>query len=253
MSKGISTRAGNKEDDAMVARVVEKVLSSDILLDKFIEKLKDRVIDIFKDQLEEERQRVVALEARVSAFEEQVSKNVFLLEEHEQERQKVVALEVRVSTLEQQVSKNVFLLEEHEQYSRRNNLRLFGVVEKPKEDLPEVLVNICKQKLNIDLKLEDVDCCHRLGATAVADKMPRPVIVKFCRRSVRNSIYRAKTKLKGTKLVIREDLTRERAGVVKHLVEKLGPKNVFTENCNIFYKKGDEIKKISSMRDKSYL
>ncbi|KAK9729452.1 hypothetical protein QE152_g15939 [Popillia japonica] len=49
-----------------------------------------------------------------------------------------------------------------------------------------------------------IDCCHRLPG-----KQPnhRPILVKFVTRDIKKRVYANKKKLKGSKIVIREDLT----------------------------------------------
>lgn len=52
-----------------------------------------------------------------------------------------------------------------EQYQRRNNLRVFGVVEKKCENTDTLLIDIFKSKLNVNVSLSDIDQSDRVGAT----------------------------------------------------------------------------------------
>lgn len=51
-------------------------------------------------------------------------------------------------------------LDHLEQHTRRNNLRIFGIPEKPHECTDDIIINIIKSKLNIDLNLADIERSH---------------------------------------------------------------------------------------------
>ncbi|KAI4461437.1 l1 transposable element-related [Holotrichia oblita] len=110
-----------------------------------------------------------------------------------------------LSSRDQKIKELEDRIELQEQYSRSNNLRIFGVPESQAEKVEDVIVKICSDKLNLNISTADIDCCHRLKGK---EGTHRPIIVRFCQRSIRNDVYRAKNKLKGTKTVIREDLTK---------------------------------------------
>lgn len=94
----------------------------------------------------------------------------------------------------------------NEQYTRGYNLRFTGVKEEVGEEMKEVIMRICKETMEIEnIQLEDISVAHRLKA----DYNPRPIIVRFGRKEARYSVWKAKKKLKGTKIGINEDLTRE--------------------------------------------
>lgn len=137
-------------------------------------------------------------------------------------------------------------IEVQEQYSRSNNVRIFGVPETEAEKVEEVVAKLCSEKLKVKVSAEDIDHSHRLKGKEGAH---RPIIIRFCRRSVRDEIYRAKSKLRGTSIVIREDLTKERMCIIKNLVSKTSYKDVFTSNGNVFVKIAGNIEKIRTLSD----
>lgn len=94
-----------------------------------------------------------------------------------------------------------------EQYSRRNNLRFLGVAEDQNEDVENVIKDILSKKLYITTNEDLIERCHRVGSKLSYDGKPRPVIVKFVSYKYKSMIYKLKSKLKGTKLLIKEDLT----------------------------------------------
>ncbi|KAI4467131.1 l1 transposable element-related [Holotrichia oblita] len=137
-------------------------------------------------------------------------------------------------------------LEYQEQYSRSNNLRVFGLPETPTENVENTIVELCEKKLGIKITANDIDSCHRLSGK---EGSQRPIIVKFCRRSVRDIIFKFKRKLKGSKIIIREDLTKRRFAVLQDLVKKFDRKSVFTSSGNIFVVISGVVKKIKYLSD----
>ena len=109
--------------------------------------------------------------------------------------------------LEKELNENKTNINDLEQYGRRWNLRIFGIEEKGKdENCKQHIIDLCKNKLNIDITDNDIDAAHRVGASH--NNRPRGIIVRFYRRTIRNDIIRARRALKGSAVSIREDLTR---------------------------------------------
>ncbi|KAK5650538.1 hypothetical protein RI129_001567 [Pyrocoelia pectoralis] len=158
-------------------------------------------------------------------------------------------IDTRIKNYETEVTVLKLKLEETEDrleaQERRNIIRIFGVPENASEDTDKLVVDLCRNKLNVDLSLNDIDCSHRLKSKVGEH---RPIIVKLCRRNVKNLIFRAKTRLKGTKTIIREDLTPKRLQLVKEAMAKVGNRNVFTSNGNIFIKVNN-IQKVNCLND----
>ncbi|KAI4461595.1 l1 transposable element-related [Holotrichia oblita] len=121
-----------------------------------------------------------------------------------------------------------------EQYSRRNNLRFFRVEEKDKEDVEAVVEGLISNKLGININQNYIELCHRIGPKI--NNKCRPIIVKFFSRKYKAEVFRHKTKLKGTKILIKEDFTKIRAAAVKSLISKHGHNMVWTSNGDIFFK-----------------
>ena len=96
-----------------------------------------------------------------------------------------------------------------EVYSRRENLRFFGIDENSeREDSREVLQSFLERELKV--KAEDIEFqrVHRVGKTN-EDGHPRPIIARFLRYSDRESIFSKAKALKGTGFGISADLPRE--------------------------------------------
>lgn len=116
----------------------------------------------------------------------------------------------RVSQLETEKVKLSNEIDAVEQYSRRNCLIVHGVPDTA--DPVTAVLDIINNKLGVPNGCESIDRCHRLGTSAnSSNSRPRPIIVKFTSYQVRQKVFSGKRRLKGTKLLITENLTRRRS------------------------------------------
>ena len=116
---------------------------------------------------------------------------------------------------------------ELEDYSRRNNLILDGIPERSgetNENLQVAVVNIFKEKMNVNA---NVEIAHRLGRSGNPNhnpSRPRQVIVKMRNFSDRQACIRSASKLKGTNIYINEDLSRASLEIRKTRLPELQEK-----------------------------
>ncbi|XP_071050802.1 uncharacterized protein [Onthophagus taurus] len=137
-------------------------------------------------------------------------------------------------------------IDELEQYTRKDNLRVYGIKELKGENTNELIMNVCREKMGINIQSSDISTSHRLRAPENGIK---PIIVRFTRRDVKKQIFNFKKKLKGTQIVIKEDLTARKAQLLKTAAGKLGPRAVWTSNCNIDTKWGRRYLEIRRLED----
>nr|CAH7719783.1 unnamed protein product [Callosobruchus chinensis]CAH7738923.1 unnamed protein product [Callosobruchus chinensis] len=130
-----------------------------------------------------------------------------------------------------------------QQQAKNNNIRLMGVKESPNENTLVAVKKIISSKLKINPEELDnnVVTAYRVGQKAEA--RPRHIIVAFRDNQIKHSIYAKKKMLKGSQIVMKEDLTVERMKIVKEASEKYGFKNVWTFNGNIFVKTDNKVEK----------
>ncbi|KAI4457876.1 l1 transposable element-related [Holotrichia oblita] len=133
-----------------------------------------------------------------------------------------------------------------EQYSRQNSVRIFGVKEVPTENIEEVVKEIIMRKLNINLADSYIEKCHRVGLKKT--NSDRPVIVKFSSYKHKSEVFRHKSKLKGTNIIMREDLTYYRLMEFRRLTEKYGRRNVWTMDGVIYYNTEGTVKKLFGVK-----
>ena len=118
-----------------------------------------------------------------------------------------------------------------EQYSRRNCLQIFGVPENGGECTDDIVCDISNKRLGVTLSKADIDRSHRTGnplnesAHQVSDssaskqqfakKRPRAITVKFVSYRLRQSVISQRRKLKGSGIVIQEQLTKSNQKLLK--------------------------------------
>ncbi|CAH1961696.1 unnamed protein product [Acanthoscelides obtectus] len=73
---------------------------------------------------------------------------------------------------------------------------------------------------------------------------PRHLVVTFKSNVIYSNIYNKKKSLKGTGVIIKEDLILLRLNLVKEAAEKYGFRNVWTRNGNIFAKTETGVEKV---------
>ena len=117
------------------------------------------------------------------------------------------AMQDKITSLEDKCNSALSELNQLEQYSRRNCLRIFGVEEHPNENTDASVCDLASKFLGFELNPSDIDRSHRIGKKGDQGK-PRAIIVKFQNYKARELYIKNRRKLKGTKFVIQEDLTR---------------------------------------------
>lgn len=84
-----------------------------------------------------------------------------------------------------------------ESYTRRWNLKLYGLEEKEKQDVRKEVIQVCQAFLpEAKDKLPDVvDTVHRLGPRKLTNNQPRAIIMQFTSRIYRDAIWHAAKKI----------------------------------------------------------
>lgn len=112
--------------------------------------------------------------------------------------------------------------------ARRANLIIDGVPEAEKENnlvTEEKVLEIIKEKLNLDTKTIGVEQAMRIGEVNISrdgtQGRPRPVMVRFHHTKDRDTVFRNAKKLKGTRIFINEDYPEAVRQRRKELVPKM--------------------------------
>ncbi|CAG9812893.1 unnamed protein product [Phaedon cochleariae] len=123
-------------------------------------------------------------------------------------------------------------LEYSDQLSRQTSLRIFNLREMSKENTRTELIDLFNSKMGMKLKSEDIEICYRVGKQN--NKHSRCTYLKLSNIAVKQNIYAKKKMLKGTGIVVKEDLTKKKVDLVNQIAEKIGFKNVWPENGKIY-------------------
>lgn len=105
----------------------------------------------------------------------------------------IAVLEGRVKTLEDTIEKVAAKANDNEQFSRRQNVRVTGFVEEEEENCTQKFVNLCREKIGLDVSDEIVD---------------RAIIVRLKSHKDKLTILRNRKNLRGSGFYINEDLTK---------------------------------------------
>ena len=90
-------------------------------------------------------------------------------------------------------------IEELEQYGRRNSLRFHNVKLGDSVDTDDVIVDLCKSKLSVEITKDDICRSHPVGRKN--RNKTRQIICRFRNWKIKNSIYSQKNPLKMTPTV----------------------------------------------------
>ncbi|XP_071943389.1 uncharacterized protein [Antedon mediterranea] len=132
--------------------------------------------------------------------------------------------------LQEQISNIETRLDYLEQYSRRNNLRFYGLQDSTKST-DDLVAEVIRDKMGITFKSDDIEVSHRIGP--ITDK-PRPIIVRFNSIRTRNNVFAAKSKLKGMPVYISEDLTKANFNLFWKVRHHDGVQRAWTNRCKIW-------------------
>ena len=211
------------EISVCLTKVVSKTEIETIFSKLFEKKLREMITDIKDKIIESVTHKIEVLEGELHGT------NI----ENEKLRSKIQKLEKDIEMTDETVNKLQRSLEdtdrafygrsnELEQYSRRNNIRIWGIPEKvdgekyeSMETTVSLVVKTLNEKMGLNLENRDIDIAHRIGK-----KMPnqpdRCIIAKFTSRlNKMKSLKDRKKKLQGTNIKIQEDLTKLNLAVLK--------------------------------------
>lgn len=206
-------------------------------------------IDDFRQDFKSNIER---LQNEIISIKETVIQN--LLEENKRLRKKIEKLESK----NDDVQEDLVEVERHshnlDQYTRRNNIEISGIPNSVKDkDLEGKCIDIFSS-VDIDVKPEEIEACHRLPSrNANKDKnvivrfVNRKVIEKACSKESRNKLS-ACSKLElgfqeDTKLFFNENLSpyyRRLAWMCRELKRKKEISGTWFRDGKLFYKMDDD-------------
>ena len=134
-----------------------------------------------------------------------------------QQEERVEKLEHEIDTLKLKVTHSSAKIDENESYERRDTLILSGdkiPAVAANENCAEIVRGMLRDTLSYNVSMQDISVAHRLGSKPKhqrADK--RNLIVKFCKRNIKNDILAAGRRVKPAGLYLGESLTPQRQSI----------------------------------------
>lgn len=187
--------------------------------------------------------------------------------ENDEMKQTLNAVEIRLTKVEDEHENSCrpntqmeIRCDEIEQYSRKNNIVISGIPEIPKEH-PLDTVSRIADKLQFDLRPQDIDASHRLPRRANNQELERPFLIKFVNRHLKDSFiaYCRKKKPKadlfgGSKsknVYVNDHLTAKTAELRKYAAAKLVASGfkVGTVDCKVVAWKDGKYRKFVSKEE----
>ena len=157
--------------------------------------------------ISELRDRLVQVEGNVYDLQEENLKLKKHIDKIEKDNTSLQAAVHRERARVDLVSKNINNIE---QYTRANNIRIFGLddrdIQESNTQTEAKVKKLLGLKLGITLENRDIEACHRLGRFSPSAN--RPVICRFTNRKLKVAALTNRRKLKGTQIVLTEDLTQ---------------------------------------------
>lgn len=156
-----------------------------------------------------------------------------------------------VTGLKSQLQLVLDSLDSFEMRSRTNILLLHGMAEKTEEDIHADFLKLCMGSLSLsNIAPHSIIDAFRLGKHVSNDK-PRPILLRFMDQQVRNIIWAAKKRLKGSGLTLSEFLTNARHAVFLEARKTLGIKSCWTSGSGmvVVVRPNGEKRKVVNMAD----
>lgn len=157
---------------------------------------------------------------------------------------KIVELEDK---LMESNKENVLLkldLDDLRQGALKKNLRVYGLPEDNVSSCKEAVKSLISDKLGVKISMDNIAEARRIGD--ITEGKIRPVFVKFSTELVRNSVFKVKKSLKGTGIVVREDLTKLRLETLNKAKDVFGKNNVWSDFGSIKVFANGSVRKIRS-------
>ena len=136
-------------------------------------------------------------------------------------------------------------LEDQQQYSRRTNILIHGVVEEKGENVEEKVLELLSLKMDLPISRYEIGRTHRLGRKRLDDNHKRPIIVRFVSNRQKEMVFQAKTKLRGSKIGITENLTKQRYQLYKECKDFFGNDQVYSYDGRIYCYTGDKDSRVT--------
>lgn len=162
---------------------------------------------------------------------------------------KIVEQEEQIVILKSEMNSLQARMNYYEKNLRRNNLRIYGLAIDKSENLESTIIKTINSRMKLNLVTEDIEECYRSGYNTGGRKEAGDIILKLREYKVKKVITENRKLLKGTQIVIAEDLPKHQYTILKAAVKELGKNKVWVMNGEIYSKIQGKRVKIKTMDD----
>ena len=162
--------------------------------------------------------------------------NSDLRKDNDKLNQEINGLKEQNISLKRDVDTLLEKANEQEQYGRLEAIRIHGIPEVANENCKEKVCNVFQQKLGIDIKPNDITKIHRLDQLYNKPGKPRPIILRFIAHYHKRACIENRRKLKGTGIVITEDLTQINYGTLNRAYKNERIESVWSTEGKLYAK-----------------
>ncbi|KAK3108227.1 hypothetical protein FSP39_003566 [Pinctada imbricata] len=137
----------------------------------------------------------------------------------------------------------------NEQYSRKTNIKIYGVQEVREENTQQVTCDVIKKTAGVELNTQDIIAVHRIpGAKS---KQPRPIILKLRNTERKAQVMKKRSQVKRTGNGVRlaDDVTAANTALIKTLNENADIDAAWYFNGTVYGQCGDQRIKFDILDD----
>lgn len=232
----VLTKQQQEDIKILTKGIINECFCDDVFLASMSTKVAEIVTKKLSMEFEKFDHRIMKLETVVDKLQ---GESDIMSNKNKEMSNKISELELTIEKMNKQHTLNenpiVSKLTNLEQSNKLLQLRILGVDENSNENINTVVTNIFQQKLHLSLQ---VGHCSRVGAREKNEKS-RPILVHFTNLTDRNKVFYNKRKLKGTNIVILEELVKSRVEIFKLARQAFGNKSTWTKEGRIYIKIGE--------------
>lgn len=211
---------------------VEASMKCALLNSDFIKAISDQIVlkvqEIFNKKLSVQEQKIDILSLETN----EIRRDIQNLKDRNGNDSNYDELKAKMIELQGECDQLRGRMEKQDRYSRRKQVRIFGVTEGKNENTREVAAGVITEKMKLNSDDIRIKKCLRVGKASA--ETSRAILVRFETEDMKKTVYNSKRALKGSNIVVREDLTKIQLGLLKCCIGKYGAKNVWTQNGNIY-------------------
>ena len=242
-AKTLSPFSKLEDQLSMIAAKLDNMVTGEQLEVK-LNNTETQIVAKLNTLIEKQDSRIFQLETENENLKEEVQQLAYELGKNQDE----------ITKLNRKLDHSLSAQNDLEQYSRLESIRIYGIEGDRKTESSEEcigkVIRTLNDKLEMKLSSRDINIAHRLGRiNTETDAKPRGIIVKFMSRRSKIECIQKRRVLKGSKIVIKEDLTPQNQLLLKTTASHPLVISAWSRDGKIFAKNSNEqIRQVKSMK-----